>query len=65
MTKNLKAKHSLISTGQVWRERGQEETWMVYSLSENGSVRLFGPNGGHRFKSLPDDALLDEWELVG
>lgn len=65
MTKNLKAKHSLISTGQTWRERGSTETWRVYSLSENGNVRLTGPDGAPRFRSVQDDTLLDEWELVG
>lgn len=64
MTKNLKAKHHAISTGQAWTEKSTGQTWKVYSLSENGMVRLLGPGNVHRFKSLQDETLLSEWELA-
>jgi hypothetical protein len=65
MTKNLKATHSLIATGQLWKERSSGETWQVYSLSENGMVRMTRTDRAARFKSLQDETLLVEWEMVG
>jgi len=64
MTKNLKAKHSAISTGQTWIDKSTGERWKVYSLSENGTIRMLGPGTVHRFRSIQDDTLLSEWELA-
>ena len=61
------AKHQHIATGQNWAEKREDElscSWRVVSISEDGLVGLSGPGPCRSYKTIQDDVLLSDWELV-
>jgi hypothetical protein len=62
------AKHQHIATSQNWapkREDGEPSSpWRVVSISEDGLVGLSGPGPCRSYKTVQDDVLLSDWELV-
>lgn len=55
---------SSVSTGQVWKQRGDSGTWRVTAIADDGLVALTGPGPARSILYISVDELLTLWELV-